>query len=247
MATNSFYEEYPIRCPSCGELIACRVPEYKQLLKIYSVEETLNLMEVELYCSRSAFMNPSPVHLSMENRKVIEGLIPPDLINVHPDPVGLGGHPSFSGLTATQLASQTFMVTTTPVITPQLTWTPQVVPGTATRAVTNPRVQRPAKVGSLFASHIRVAPVSQEVSPLPVPPTSVEPHIVRPLIDPNLIKNEMNAFVLPKLVPDAPEEFIVPITPGVPVFNKSSAVIKEIDVGSGYTCQVMLGRTYLAR
>ena len=70
----STYREYPIRCKSCNEQIACHSLRFEELvLGGQSIEDALNLMGITDYCSRQAFMNPTMVTFNMENRQVIEG------------------------------------------------------------------------------------------------------------------------------------------------------------------------------
>lgn len=71
------YTEYPIRCKSCGEQIACFVKEYEQLKSTgLTTEEALNSLGIINWCSRVAFMNPTYVTFNMENRDAIDGIVP---------------------------------------------------------------------------------------------------------------------------------------------------------------------------
>ena len=68
------YEEYPIRCKTCNEQIACFAADYEVLLEAgSSPEEALNQLGITDYCSRMAFLAPTFVAFNMENREVIEG------------------------------------------------------------------------------------------------------------------------------------------------------------------------------
>jgi DNA-directed RNA polymerase subunit N (RpoN/RPB10) len=70
-----FYLEYPVRCKSCNEQIACFAKEFNSYLQSgISGEEALNIIGIKNFCSRIAFLTPTVVFLNMENRRLIEGL-----------------------------------------------------------------------------------------------------------------------------------------------------------------------------
>lgn len=69
------YNEYFIRCLTCGNLIACRSQEYLSLVASgESPAGALDLMGYKNYCCRIAMMNPIFVLFDMENREAIEGV-----------------------------------------------------------------------------------------------------------------------------------------------------------------------------
>lgn len=81
-----YYSEYPIRCQSCFEQIACYAEEYQQLLRSgLTTEEALNTMGIINICSRIAMMNPVTVPYNMENRTAIEGIKPVNLATAEDD------------------------------------------------------------------------------------------------------------------------------------------------------------------
>lgn len=68
------YDEYFIRCMTCGEQIACKAALYNELRASgSSPEEALNFLGITEECSRSAMLNPPKAFFNMENREVIEG------------------------------------------------------------------------------------------------------------------------------------------------------------------------------
>lgn len=68
------YKEYPIRCKTCNEQLACHANDYEALLDSgVTVEEALNQLGIDDYCSRISMMTPTIVPFNMENREVIEG------------------------------------------------------------------------------------------------------------------------------------------------------------------------------
>jgi DNA-directed RNA polymerase subunit N (RpoN/RPB10) len=69
------YYEYPVRCKTCNEQIACYSYEYLEYLEQgYTIEEALNLLQIMNPCSRIAMMNPTPVFFNLENRDAVEGI-----------------------------------------------------------------------------------------------------------------------------------------------------------------------------
>ena len=70
------YDEYPIRCKTCNEQIACHANAYLDLLRSdLSKEEALNQLGIMAPCSRIAMTHPTTVFFDMENRQVVEGFI----------------------------------------------------------------------------------------------------------------------------------------------------------------------------
>lgn len=85
------YKEYPVRCRTCNEQIACFAADYEELLETgMSIEEALNNLGIMRYCSRIAMMSPTIVTFDMENRDLIEGLKGIDAVE-GPDPRGPSG------------------------------------------------------------------------------------------------------------------------------------------------------------
>lgn len=68
------YNEYPIKCKTCNELLAAFSDDYENYINNgISIEEALNMLGIMNSCSRIAMMNPTIVAFNMENREVIEG------------------------------------------------------------------------------------------------------------------------------------------------------------------------------
>lgn len=76
------YKEYPIRCKTCNEQLACFADDYEGLLDTgLTPEEALNELGITDYCSRISMMAPTIVAFNMENREVIEGFKSVDAAN----------------------------------------------------------------------------------------------------------------------------------------------------------------------
>jgi DNA-directed RNA polymerase subunit N (RpoN/RPB10) len=73
----NYYREYPIRCKTCNEQIACFSFAYEELVaRGYSLAKALDEIGITNYCSRISMMNPVIVTYNMERRDLIEGVIP---------------------------------------------------------------------------------------------------------------------------------------------------------------------------
>jgi DNA-directed RNA polymerase subunit N (RpoN/RPB10) len=70
-----YYLEYPIRCKTCNEQIACYSYEYEEYLKAgYNVQQALDQLGLMNFCCRISMKDPVIVTFNMENREVIEGI-----------------------------------------------------------------------------------------------------------------------------------------------------------------------------
>lgn len=75
------YKEYPIRCKTCNEEIACFAPEYEALISTgISAEDALNQLNIRNFCSRIAMMSPTIIFHVLQNDEVVNGDI--DVRNV---------------------------------------------------------------------------------------------------------------------------------------------------------------------
>ena len=69
-----YIREYPIRCKSCNEQLACYSDEYERLAVDIGCEKALNLLNIMEPCSRNNMMNPEFILITKENRNLIEGI-----------------------------------------------------------------------------------------------------------------------------------------------------------------------------
>ena len=122
------YKEYPIRCKTCNEPIACFSYDYEALLNAgFSIEEALDELGITDYCSRQAMLNPTIVPFNMENREVIEGFKSVDAANDADAQNESTSDPIFSqcmtlqpGLPVGQTVQQTLLSHGINVLTPAL-------------------------------------------------------------------------------------------------------------------------------
>lgn len=86
------YDEYPIRCKTCNEQLACHAETFLGLIATgMSKEEALNNLNIINWCSRISMLSPTKVMFDMENRSVIDGTVSVDQANFPDTKRGLVG------------------------------------------------------------------------------------------------------------------------------------------------------------
>jgi DNA-directed RNA polymerase subunit N (RpoN/RPB10) len=230
-----YHREYPIRCKSCNEQLACYSEEYEEYAKDYGYETALNMLGIMEPCSRYNMMNPTMILDIRENRNLIEGLKDIDLIdkfsgelsfrtcidkitNVdytkdeeqsESKPEGTGRALSLA-VTKKQPEQKTIMSTTSK---------PKVTKSTFKIDIQNP-IQTPKQV--LIQKPIGVI---EELS------TKITEED-RPI---DIIDEEQG-----------PAEFLYPEVVGIPTINSSGENTK-VHISGKYYAEVLSGRTYLCR
>lgn len=76
-----YRREYPIRCKSSNDQIACYSEEYENLTREHGSEKALNMLNIMEPCCRYNMMNPTMILNIKENRNLIEGLKDIDIID----------------------------------------------------------------------------------------------------------------------------------------------------------------------
>lgn len=251
------YAEYPIRCSTCNEPIACLAEDYERLLDNgASIEDALNYLGIMAYCSRNAMMNPTYVPYNVQNRRVIEGKDSVERVDVIGnifDPVQYDEKLTFNRPSPQQLEELIPLQTINPGnIVSHPVWTPPRL--TSQQKIAPPAPAKPKRQYTVDYSRFIQEPV---IAPSPQPLLSSFQAQSLEDIQRLTVKNyeelqnikELYEF---KELQMKPEEFIKPRIPGFPVFNQSSSEFVTIVVGNEYTgkpllCEVINGRTYLAR
>lgn len=264
------YKEYPIRCKSCNEQLACYAPDYEALLEAGSTEEqSLNELGIMAYCSRIAMMNPTIVSFNMENREVIEGFKSVDAANeadaqnesitrpVFNPCMGAGG-----GVIPTVRP-----VLAAPALTPARPEPIRTLPNAP--GIVQPTTQltiRPttgAAAPGIFGQGMPVIRpglpmrITPQVTipavinaPQPVPEI-LSPTIVAPIVTGIELGTEIEALgvgIPVELPAGATNKFEEPVAVGVPTINPDPTVQQAlIYVGAGKHVRVLNGRTYLAQ
>lgn len=236
------YKEYPIRCKTCNEQIACFASLYENHINSgATIEDTLNMMDIMNPCSRQAFMNPSTVNFNMENRKIIEGF---ETVETATDEDALKES------------------TSQPIFIPCLggavqTKAPLVLGVKAAPAPLLLRVQAatPARtqIGIGLPTIGLAKPTIGIAAPIVLAPKIVA-GLVPDVISPIMSGLELGIDIQPigEGIPidfnfDV-EEFAEPLFVGFPVINKNPLVpMEKVYVGANKYSQILNGRTYLAQ
>jgi DNA-directed RNA polymerase subunit N (RpoN/RPB10) len=247
----SSYVEYPIKCITCNEPLAYLAGKYESLLREgNTIEEALNMLGITAYCSRISMMNPTFVPYNMENRKVIEGTANVELVEKLPDPVGEGGKVSFLQLTPLQLSERTdILITANPTnLIQHPVWTPPKATSVVIRptAAVQPKPKIQTRMDfSRFVNQNQPQPVEinqmQSIDSEPLVRESTKPYD-----ETESVLKLLEQYAIPTLQFTS-GEFIYPQNVGFPTINDTGAEYMEVPVGNGYNCQILSGRTYLAR
>lgn len=235
-----FYKEYPIRCKTCGEQLACYAEEYEQLLESgYSIEDALNELGITDYCSRIGMMNPPIVTFNMENREVIEGFKNVDAADEDTSQKESTSHPVFTACIGPGSVIQTAAPATTGLLEPRkLARTPAqtIQPAQPTRTL-------PQGMKTIAIAQPKIQPKSPGI---PLPVTTVKPLVKE--IKPD--EKEPQGVGIPINIPEGMEtgKFTTPVAVGIPTINPDNTFAKDnIYVGAGKYTTVLNGRTYLAQ
>lgn len=84
-----YHREYPIRCKSSNDQLACYSEEYERLVEEFSIEfgtefaieKALNKLGIMEPCCRDNMMNPTMILNIKENRSLIEGIKDIDVLD----------------------------------------------------------------------------------------------------------------------------------------------------------------------
>jgi DNA-directed RNA polymerase subunit N (RpoN/RPB10) len=267
------YKEYPIRCKTCNEQIACFAAEYHALLGSgLSQEAALDELGITDYCSRSAMINPTNVPFNMENREVIEGFKVVDEADeayaqnestarpVFNRCINLQTNIPIPAQSAAKPPQQSPLLggLTTPVTKPQSTLTDTRFPaipiqlnlGQQTRAnregLQTIGVAQPTKRHIPTVLNVTTPPNRQIVTTNEENITVERPVI--PGIDLDIDYDNLGVGIEVKNENFNPTKFEEPTTVGVPTIN-SDPTIPPVTVyaGAGKNVTVLNGRTYLAQ
>lgn len=249
------FKQYPIRCKTCNEQIACFAATYEALIASgQSEEEALNNLGITEYCSRSAMFDPTIVAFNMENREVIEGLKSVDAADEADAQKESTEQPVFSACIGAnnQIGKP---VLTSPTVSPLA----RVISDTpATRVIPNaPGVVMPTVALTTLNTRPGIKtitllqPTQRATTDIQqgIQPVLTSPPLVQPIIPTIELGGEIEAYGAGIAV-TAPEtkEFQIPTIVGVPTINPDPTIVQPtINVGFKHQSRVLNGRTYIAR
>jgi len=238
-----YHREYPIRCKSCNEQLACYSEKYEELSKDYDYETALNMLGIMEPCSRYNMMNPTMILSIRENRNLIEGLEDIDVTNK------FSGELSFrtcidkiTNVDYTQAekpVESKSEVTSITSLLPSIVKKQQQQKQSALISSTKPAVTKSTfKVSNQITTSKTITmslakQLEQKESKQPIKELSTKVTEEDKAID---IIDEVHG----------PVEFIYPTVVGIPTINSSDENVK-IHIGGKYYVDVLSGRTYLCR
>jgi DNA-directed RNA polymerase subunit N (RpoN/RPB10) len=152
------YKEYPIRCYTCNEQLACHAENYEQLLSTgVSIEDTLNMLSITNWCSRIAMQNPTIVAFNMENREVIEGFKSVENADVNNAQISSQFTPIFSSCLGEIAVQESIDITPRRELPEELlSMRPRTGFNSQIRSITKPTSSVPSLDTSLLAASVPV-------------------------------------------------------------------------------------------
>lgn len=76
MTYEGVYREYPIRCYTCGTMLANRAHVYEDYIETqrYSIEAALDVVGLTRYCCRTHMMSPTIRYLIQQDDSEVAGI-----------------------------------------------------------------------------------------------------------------------------------------------------------------------------
>jgi len=252
-----YRKEYPIRCKSCNEQLACYSEEFEMLAKEYGNEKALNMLQIMEPCSRTNMMNPMIILNIKEDRSLIEGLKDIDMINKfvkdssshkceyraaninynQPKPriqnieeKDTTKKLSIVNVIGKQTTQKQTYLSSISTIKPTSALKPNL-PTMKTSPIMSPAKQKTASI---------ISPAKQKLNSITLTPISSELEIEEKL-------EPESDFVKIK-EPETEKEFMYPTVVGIPTINQSeSAQNSKVHISGKYYAEVLSGRTYICR
>lgn len=238
-----YRREYPIKCKSCNEQIACYSEEYEDLVREHGAEKALNILQIMEPCSRDNMMNPVMILNIKENRSLIEGLKDIDVIDKFPETL------SFQTCEY-NLGNADYNRSKKKEIKPEITLKPEK--SLPSMSITR---KQPLQKSMYLAPTIKPVvnrtsfniinkenPVKQSNKTVILPP-SQQVNRTKGLE----LKIEDDEAELEKIKePEKEIEFQYPTIVGIPTINPSGDNVK-IHISGKYYAEALSGRTYLCR
>ena len=245
-----YRREYPIRCKSCNEQLACYSEKYENFSRKYGYEKALNLLGIMEPCSRYNMMNPTMILNIKENRNLIEGLEDIDVIDKFSETLSFKQcEYNIGNIDYNKMKKEV-------KIKKDIELEKNLLP---TNIIGKQSIQK-----QIYLSPVGVNKpiIKQNISIANINPLTLKQksqsikQLNKPLLSPsqqvNRIKEltiEENESELEKIKISEPEkevEFKYPTIVGIPTINKSEENTR-IHISGKYYAEVLSGRTYIAR
>jgi len=255
-----YRKEYPIRCKSCNEQLACYSEEYESLSFEYGPEKALNMLNIMEPCSRYNMMNPVIILNIRENRNLIEGLRDIDVVDKFSEDRSfqtceyhIGNIDYNKARKRKEVTSEANLATERSL--PIMSITGRQQPQRSTYSAPLPKSTTPTRTTFNVASKVSSAKQVSKVSPAKqvskISPAQQVSKINLPLVQPvqqlrglDIEDEEIKPEKINK--PEKEAEFQYPTTVGVPTINPSGENVK-VHISGKYYAEVLSGRTYICR
>lgn len=248
-----YHREYPIKCKSCNEQLACYSEEYESLSREYGFEQALNMLGIMEPCSRFNMMNPTMILNIKENRNLIEGLEDIDVINKFPEDLSFkmceynAGNSDYTKLKKKiEIKSEKELIPEKKLLSSINITRKQPAQKQIYLTSTNKPVIDQSRTS--FNIINKVGSPTQKISIISPAKQLAKSAILSPSQQINRIKElttEETDLVKIK-EPEKEKEFIYPTMPGIPTINQSGENVK-VHISGKYYAEVLSGRTYICR
>ena len=242
-----YRREYPIRCKSCNEQLACYSEKYELLARAYGYEQALNMLGIMEPCSRYNMMNPVMILNIKENRNLIEGLEDIDVIDKFSQDLSFqkcehrAGNSNYSQRRE-EIKPERDQTKSLPIM--NVTGRPTVQKQTYLTSISP---IRPTQRQALSSPVPRVIP-SRSRAPLNImsPAKQASKSIILDPIDEAEPEDETDLVRIRQPEIEKEVEFKYPTTVGMPTINPSGENVR-IHISGKYYAEVLSGRTYICR
>ena len=244
-----YRREYPIRCKSCNEQLACYSEEYEELAREYGNEQALNMLEIMEPCSRYNMMNPMMTLTIKENRNLIEGLEDIDAIDKFSDNLSFQKceyRAGNSNYIQSKKKEEIKIEKDSNKILPITNVTGKQIVQKQTYLSpinTNRTITRSSNVTTRVAPQLPKPRVSSNIMS---PAKLISQSAMLESIKPEVEEAEEDLVKLNRSEPEKQLEFKYPTVVGIPTINSSGENTK-IHISGKYYAEVLSGRTYIAR
>jgi hypothetical protein len=248
-----YRKEYPIKCKSCNEQLACYSEKYEILAKEYRSEQALNMLNIMEPCSRYNMMNPTMILNIKENRNLIEGLEDIDVIDKFSGELSFrtceynAGNSDYTKIKKKlEIKSEKDLVPEKKLLSMNITRKQPVQKQTYLTSTTKPVIDQSRTSFNIIN---KVSPPSQKISILsPAKQLMAKSSVLFPSQQINPIEELTIKETDSEKIKESEKEkeFIYPTIPGIPTINQTGENVK-VHISGKYYAEVLSGRTYICR
>ena len=245
-----YHREYPIRCKSCNEQLACYSEEYEDLAREYGYEKALNMLNIMEPCSRYNMMNPVMILNIKENRNLIEGLKDIDVIDKSSEDYSFQsceyniGNVDYNKLKKKEEIKPEIELTTERNLSQMSITRKQPLQKSMYLSSEIKPVVTQNKPSFNVATKVKppILSSSKQLNKIAIPSPNQQVNLIK---EPTIANEDENMLESIK-EPEKEIEFQFPTIVGIPTINSSGEKAK-IHISGKYYAEVLSGRTYICR